>query len=68
MDKINDVYASGLLADFIPIFKHIPTSDLKNFHEATDALHKLIKDVYTEHEQTYDECEKSLSHTKRFPL
>ena len=57
MDELNEVFTTGLLADFIPIFRYIPTKGLTNFHESIDSLHKMVKDVYEEHRKTFDECE-----------
>ena len=57
MDDVNEVAASGLLADFMPIFQYIPIQykAMKLVQKAIDELFKLVDDIYDDHKKNFDE-------------
>ena len=55
LDAMNDAFGEGLLADFIPVFKYIPTKGLTVFRESIDVMIKMVKDIYEEHQKNFDE-------------
>ena len=57
MDAMNETGINGLLADLMPIFKHIPVQQksIKLLYKARDALFKLVGDIYDEHKKIFDE-------------
>ena len=55
LDAMNDAFTEGLLADFIPGFKYIPTKGLTLFRESIDVMIKMVKDIYEEHKTNFDE-------------
>ena len=56
-DELNEAIGTGLLADFFPIFKYIPTKGVRLLKEVSQFMLDLVEGTYKEHENTYDDCE-----------
>ena len=57
VDEMNEGLSSGLLADFVPAFKYIPTPGRNLLHRGMRQFFKLIDDIYVEHKKKFNECE-----------
>ena len=57
MDDFNEIFANGLLADFMPIFQYIPIQykAMKLMQKAIDEMFKLVDDIYDDHKKNFDE-------------
>ncbi|XP_070573918.1 steroid 17-alpha-hydroxylase/17,20 lyase-like [Ptychodera flava] len=54
---INDAFRYGLLADFVPIFRYVPTKGLRDVKKGTDAWLTLIQSKIDEHKKTFRDDE-----------
>ncbi|XP_077983162.1 steroid 17-alpha-hydroxylase/17,20 lyase-like [Glandiceps talaboti] len=55
MKEANESFGSGLLADFIPIFRHVPTKGLRLAKEFVNRWISLIQRKIDKHKKNFDE-------------
>ncbi len=54
VDKLNDVLGSGIMADFFPVFKYIPTPGLRLIKRASVDILEMLKNYMKDHRENFD--------------
>ena len=54
VEDLNDTFGLGLLADFIPIFKHIPTPSERKIRKLNKFIKDFLLECMEEHRKTFD--------------
>ncbi len=53
-DKVNTALFNGLLADYFPVFKYIPTPGFRKFKNGVDVFGSFSKQSMLDHRQKFD--------------
>ena len=61
VEEVNESFGIGILADFFPIFKHIPTPTERKLHRFNKFMKDHFLEIMREHRETYDPGDKALN-------
>ena len=54
IEDLNQTFGLGILADFFPIFKYIPTPGERKLRKFNTYMKSFMMDVMREHRESYD--------------
>lgn len=54
VDDFNSSIGNGVLADFIPVFKYIPTPGIRNIRKGFDLALEMMQNFMKEHRENFD--------------
>ena len=63
IEDFNESFGLGLLADFVPIFKHIPTPGERKLRKTSKFIKNFLLECMEEHRKTFDPGEIMLNST-----
>ncbi len=53
-DETTEIFATGLLADIYPIFRHVPTRAVRRLKQIFKEFNEYLEGILQEHRDTFD--------------